>query len=1720
MLRQHIKSTADSHDAAQGQEARSNGGKASSKGSHRCAEVHSGCPNICDQSTAKAAPKAPPARPKAGRKVTFEDDPKADAKPAPKKTQQNVATKSSVAKQPSVPPEDDMDALLKPFYYSKSLTDPINTARDKWNLLPAFLRVKGLVKQHIDSFNYFTELGLKKIVEANALVASDTLPMNNEKAKWVQFNDIRIGEPVRASDFNKGHVDNPFTPNECRLRDLTYAAPIFVDVTYPKQSGRIRRNNIMIGRIPIMLRSSKCVLSGRSEAEMSKLNECAIDPGGYFIVRGQEKVILVQEQLSKNRVIVETMKGIIQASVTSHTSNVKTKTYVMLKKNVLVLQHNSLNEPIPVAIVLRAMGILSDHEILLLTAGNDAQYMDDFAPNLELAAQEGILTQDQALIYIGLRLKSDRYPQSGNYQVRNNMKQWALDKLAHTIIPHVPVKGMNFRPKALYIAFMARRVLMAMHDPKLVDDRDYVGNKRLELAGQMLSLLFEDLFKDFTKQIKQNMEKSLKRYNPVSEWDPVPFLEQFASRITGGMERAIATGNWTLRRFKMDRAGVTHVLSRLSYISALGMMTRISSQFEKTRKISGPRALQPSQFGMLCTSDTPEGESCGLIKNLALMTHITTADDEDVVRKIVYILGAEDVSSASGTEINGFGAYVIFVNGTPIALTRQPKHFLVNFRKFRRAGRMSEFVSVYINHHHNGVHIATDEGRICRPMIVVENGKSKVTVKFLESLRKGSVDFEDALTRGIVEYLDVNEENDSNIAIYEDGIGPHTTHLEIEPFTILGAVAGLIPYPHHNQSPRNTYQCLSVDHEVLTSSGWKAVSAIQVEDQVMTMDLESGYQQWNAVQTVTRLAHAGPLYRLKSAGMDAVCNASHRWYLNTTDEPDTYTAYTTQDMLNSQLVAKRSPSGKNVGHWDRKSGTTTHKNHQISTVGKNGNAMYLWPDCPFLPSSFVTDEACNLDWCRFIGLIMGDGGINHVVNQQGRDYYYISIHQRDTEPAAKAYIENLLDRLAAEIPGFVVNPPSVAQNGMHKWLINHPGMYQFFLPMIRGPQSYDPLDDTMCRTYQAPHYMALSRSGNETILPTPAGWKKGNWWYLRRWMHYYWLFLLARNQARAIIKGIAVADGAWSALVKARSDGTGGGSGTKRKLDDVQTQQMDVPLVNRGYVTVSNSSIPLIHDLSVLGHLADTRVNIAFNHQKGDNMPSIGCTANATGWRISFAFADSELTVATPKPEPHTNPQHDGFVYCLTVPNDNFLARRTVQYTNTTTQQVQEAAQKPFFTGNCAMGKQAIGAIAYNQFTRIDTLLYLMVYPQKPLVSTRTIELVKYDKLPAGQNAIVAVMSYSGYDIEDALVLNKASCDRGFGRCQVFKKLSIPLKTYNNGAQERVGDRDVKNPKHGKIGRDGIVEVGEVLEANDMYMLKETPQQQHMVVHARDQKWQTAHMSYRLPDPCYIDKVMATANESDTRVFKIQTRQTRRPEIGDKFSSRHGQKGVVGIIAEQADMPFTDSGITPDIIMNPHGFPSRMTVGKMLELVSGKAGVLSGKQEYGTAFGGSKIEDMGAELVKHGFSYSGKDFITSGITGESLPSYVFFGPIYYQKLKHMVQDKMHARSTGPRAILTRQPTEGRSRAGGLRLGEMERDCLIAYGASQLLLERLMLSSDAHEVDVCESCGMMGYNSWCQSCESSNGVVKMTMPYAAKLLIQELMSMNVKASLQLEDEYPR
>jgi len=429
----------------------------------------------------------------------------------------------------------------------------------------------------------------------------------------------------------------------------------------------------------------------------------------------------------------------------------------------------------------------------------------------------------------------------------------------------------------------------------------------------------------------------------------------------------------------------------------------------------------------------------------------------------------------------------------------------------------------------------------------------------------------------------------------------------------------------------------------------------------------------------------------------------------------------------------------------------------------------------------------------------------------------------------------------------------------------------------------------------------------------------------------------------------------------------------------------------------------------------------------------------------------------------------------------------------------------------------------------------------KPMVKTRTLDLINFDQLPGGQNACIAVMAYSGYDIEDATILNKASIDRGFGRCMVLKKSQTSVRRYPNNTTDRIlgppdpkeftgGETDKRFIKFSAISKDGICQPGEKLENGTVMVNKESPTetttgdygtQSSGMAALSQMEYKYSGMSYRSGARAVVDKVVLTSNEFDHFLIKIMTRQVRRPEVGDKFASRHGQKGVCGLIVPQVDMPFNEFGHPPDLIMNPHGFPSRMTVGKLIELLVGKAGVYEGRQAYASAFGeefGSTDTPSAASeiLIRNGLNYVGKDVMYSGTNGQPLDAYIFSGPVFYQKLKHMVLDKMHARARGPRAVLTRQPTEGRSRDGGLRLGEMERDCLIAYGASNLIMERLMHSSDGFSATVCQTCGLLQYQNWCQYCRSGEHVAEIRLPYACKLLFQELQSMNVLPRLKLKD----
>lgn len=553
--------------------------------------------------------------------------------------------------------DNDNNTVVHDYGSEKTPADaPVGSLKEKWRLLPYFLQLRSILRQHIDSFDHFVEVEMKEIVSSPSACE---IRSDHDPKFYLRYEACWVGEPsIEEESYSMLRA----TPFQCRLRDCTYSAPIYVNVRYTRGHQIVVKRNVIVGRMPIMLRSKNCVLRDKCEDEQVLLKECCYDPGGYFIIKGVEKVILIQEQLSKNRVILEEDAKGICASITSSTHERKSKSYVLLKHGRVYLKNNTLGDDIPIVIVLKAMGIESDLELIQLV-GSESLLVNAMALSLEEAGRLKIFTQQQALKFIGAKIRGRSNAGSGmGYRKPMPPEDEAREVLAFVVLSHVPVENFHFRPKCMYIGHVVRRVLLVHLGKMPLDDKDYYGNKRLELAGNLLSLLFEDLFKIFNKDLKRQADLVLSKPNRAQAFDIVKCIRP--DTITNGMINAIATGNWVLKRFRMDRAGVTQVLSRLSYMSALGMMTRINSQFEKTRKVSGPRSLQASQWGMLCPADTPEGEACGLVKNLALLAHITTDENNtNAIERLCRDLGVEDVRRMTGNEIHSLDAYMVFMNG-------------------------------------------------------------------------------------------------------------------------------------------------------------------------------------------------------------------------------------------------------------------------------------------------------------------------------------------------------------------------------------------------------------------------------------------------------------------------------------------------------------------------------------------------------------------------------------------------------------------------------------------------------------------------------------------------------------------------------------------------------------------------------------------------------------------------------------------------------------------------------------------------------------------------------------------------------------------------------------------------------------------------------------------------------------------------------------------------
>jgi len=456
--------------------------------------------------------------------------------------------------------------------------------------------------------------------------------------------------------------------------------------------------------------------------------------------------------------------------------------------------------------------------------------------------------------------------------------------------------------------------------------------------------------------------------------------------------------------------------------------------------------------------------------------------------------------------------------------------------------------------------------------------------------------------------------------------------------------------------------------------------------------------------------------------------------------------------------------------------------------------------------------------------------------------------------------------------------------------------------------------------------------------------------------------------------------------------------------------------------------------------------------------------------------------------------------------------------------------QAPRNTYQCAMAKQALGVYALNFNERMDKTAYVLTNPSRPLVDTRLMNFIHLNQIPSGCQIHVAIMAHTGYNMEDSVLVNKGSIDRGLFSATIYhtekdEDKNIIRDEIIRCKPDPSKTRGIKFGNYDKLNAQGFMPENTLIEDRDIIIAKIIPIKEARNDPTKLIKYEDQSHAYSTSEDTYVDKNYTGRNGDGYNFAKVRTRVHRKPRFGDKFSSRHGQKGTCGNIIPEEDMPFTKEGLKPDIIINPHAIPSRMTIGQLKETLLGKVLLELGMFGDGTSFGNLDVKTIAEELQKLGYESYGNEVMYNGLTGEQLETSIFIGPVFYQRLKHMTNDKVHSRATGPMVSLTHQPAEGRSRAGGLRIGEMERDVLISHGATRFCKERLFDVSDKYQVNVCKKCGMIaacndGNNNTkfytqsdftvhsCKTCGNKTDFALVDMPYANKLLFQELQTINV------------
>lgn len=1529
---------------------------------------------------------------------------------------------------------------------------------DIFRLMDLHFNKKNYMFRHLyDSYNKFLEEDVKNFIEFGDHIFTENSTPNIHYRHKFKFENIRIQEPVLENGIE------PMFPSDARHYSLTYAVKLIADVSQFQDAIDIATDkitttqvgltdkNVPIASIPLMLRSKWCSLNTHKDIDK---NECEYDAGGYFIVNGNEKVVICQDRMVDNKPLVfikkdsGSMSHVVQVNSRSHKSTGITQivSIKMNKAGLMTIRVPILNE-INVFILMRALGIETDRDIINWTVYDeyDNDMIDLVRVSLDNCKNEKgnkIQTQQEAVDYLISKIRQLKKYNSPDKETQiKQKKEHLMILLKDMLLPHI--EG-GIRNKAIYLGYMIHKLLKVRLERAKTDDRDSYVNKRVDLVGDLMFELFRQQFKKMMGECKNVFEtRSKDLANPL---EVISYIKP--NIIEQGMKTSLMTGHW------IKRQGVAQVLQRLTYLMPIVFLRRIDapSGDASSDKLTGPRNVHPSSVPFLCSVQTPESSKIGLIKHLTLISSITIMSrDQFALIKEFMLKRVINMQDFPPTKFRENTHYRVFLNGDWLGMSDDPINFEKDMTQKKLKGDFDQrHVSIIIDHDESEIRVYCDSGRLYRPVIKVKDNIVQLTKKQIETVSLNKIDSTKMITDWdefimkypeSIEYIDMelqpyvlvadkikkveemrkimNESVEKVDSVktrhvdnrYDDMFFLKYTHCEFHPSLLLGELSITIPFLDRNDGPRNLFSYSQ-------SKQAMGIYATNYRDRLDISYILYHPQKPLVTTRPNKYTNAEILPAGENAMVAIAC----------------YTGFNQEDSLifNRSSVER----GKFMSMYVKK---------VVDQVQKN-------------LSTSQDDEFMKPDPNKLVGAKSGS-------------YDKLNEHGYVPEETKISYGDVVIGKVSPNPDVDISGKPYKDQSQVHRSYA--PAVVDRVYKDIKNSDGYEILKLTLRSERQPAIGDKFACYSDDTEILTTEGWITFD-------------KLTKKHKVACLIDGDTLSYLKPTKLQVYDHDGD---------MYQVKSSQVDLLVTtnHRMWVKIrGGKEYKAIEANERLGKMSYYKKNVE-NYDIGKQ-------------KSEFIKNNKFIIPEYKDREP------------MKVPLDAWLEFFGI-----------------WMAEGCARkGQVFIDAHKQRVKDSLRTVCEKMKFNLKEALDKKTDNdkhrFGIYDVQIAEYLTELSVGAVNKYLPDWVWVLKPEQCQiliKGMMLGDGHQMKKTTTKRYDTSSK-RLADDFQRLCLHAgyaaniylkyEAGHESIIKngdrKGEIIKSTaDAYRITIVETQVCPLVNKNKKTTQQDSIVK------YKGKVYCCTVPTEDGV--VYVRRNKIPVWCGQ--SRHGQKGTCGILLPSSDMPFNKYGIQPDIIMSPNAVPSRMTIAQLVECLVGKVAGLTGVEADGTPFEEYDLDGVKKKLKELGYDENGEEYLYNGMTGEKMKVKIFFGPTFYQRLKHLVIDKLHSRSRGPKTLLTHQAPEGRAREGGLKMGEMERDALIAHGLSQFLLEKLMFNSDFHTTYVCDICGLIAERLnnantqtadhrpsddiyYCRACNNYNKISKIAIPYAFKLFIQEMMSM--------------